>query len=156
MQSLSIRWSIQWYCKLQNILPIFHVRHFTINCICLMLLLHKLKQVLILVKQFSFINRNVSQADTLHMVQHFPFSCLQQKNLVKTLKYKANKVVHLSWCATQDLYNRNTSDMNKSQSRSLLSSPNFFSAYLTWLDTYIWYSLNCCLYSGATRYNHNN
>jgi len=36
-----------------------------------MLFLHELKQVLVLVKQFSFINKNVSQADTIHMVQHF-------------------------------------------------------------------------------------
>jgi len=37
-----------------------------------MLYLHELKQVLVLFKQFSCINRNVSQADTIHMVQHFP------------------------------------------------------------------------------------
>ena len=37
----------------------------------MMLFLHELKQVLVLVKQFSFINRNASQADTIHMVQHF-------------------------------------------------------------------------------------
>jgi len=36
----------------------FH--HFTINCIWLILFLHELKQVLVLVKHFSFINRNVS------------------------------------------------------------------------------------------------
>ena len=36
-----------------------------------MLFLHELKQVLVLVKQFSFINKNVSQTDTIHMVQHF-------------------------------------------------------------------------------------
>jgi len=37
-----------------------------------MLLLHELKQVLVLVKQFSFINRNVCNADTILMVQYFP------------------------------------------------------------------------------------
>ena len=36
-----------------------------------MLFLHELKQVLILVKQFSFIIKRFSQADTIHMVQHF-------------------------------------------------------------------------------------
>jgi len=30
-----------------------------------MLFLHELKQLLLLVKQFSFINKNVSQADTI-------------------------------------------------------------------------------------------
>ena len=37
-----------------------------------MLFLHEPKHVLVLVKQFSFINRNASQAGTIHMVQHFP------------------------------------------------------------------------------------
>jgi len=50
----------------------FMFHHVTVNCICLMLFSHELKQVLVLVKQFSFINRNVSQADTIHVVQHFP------------------------------------------------------------------------------------
>jgi len=40
----------------------------------LMLFLHELKEVLVLVKQFSFINRNVSQAGTIHIVQHFPIA----------------------------------------------------------------------------------
>jgi len=39
-----------------------------------MLFLHELKQLLLLVKQFSFINKNVSQADTIHIVKHFPWS----------------------------------------------------------------------------------
>jgi len=30
-KSLSVRLSIQWYCKLQNILPIFHVPSFCNN-----------------------------------------------------------------------------------------------------------------------------
>jgi len=37
--------------------PPFMFHHFTMNCIWLMLFLHELKQVLVLVKQFSFINR---------------------------------------------------------------------------------------------------
>jgi len=37
-----------------------------------MFFMHELKQVLVLAKQFSFINRNVSQADTIHTLQHFP------------------------------------------------------------------------------------
>jgi len=43
-----------------------------------MLFLHELKQVLGLVKQFSFINRNVSLKQILHTwFNIFPFSCLQ-------------------------------------------------------------------------------
>jgi len=45
-------------CKIFCSSFMFH--HFTINCIWLMLFLHELKQVLALIKQFSFINRNVS------------------------------------------------------------------------------------------------
>jgi len=38
-----------------------------------MLVLRELNQVLVLVKQFSFINRNVSiKLILLHMVHHFP------------------------------------------------------------------------------------
>jgi len=43
-----------------------------------MLFLHELKQVLVLVKQFSFINRNVFlQQMLLTWFNIFPFSCLQ-------------------------------------------------------------------------------
>jgi len=43
-----------------------------------MLFFHKLKQVLVLVKQFSFTNRNVSLKQTLlTWFNIFPFSCLQ-------------------------------------------------------------------------------
>jgi len=45
-------------CKIFCPSVMFH--HFTINCVWLMVFLHELKQVLVLVKQFSFINRNVS------------------------------------------------------------------------------------------------
>jgi len=46
------------------------------NCICVMFFMHERKQVLVLVKQCSFIIRNVSQADTIHMLQHFPIQLL--------------------------------------------------------------------------------
>jgi len=43
-----------------------------------MLFLHELKQVLVLVKQFSFVNRNVSlKRILLTWFNIFPFSCLQ-------------------------------------------------------------------------------
>ena len=68
----------------------------------------------------------------------------------------ANKVVHSARCETQDLYNTDAPDMNESQSWSL-SSLNFLSADLTWLDMYIWLSvLNPCLHSGETWYDLNN
>jgi len=60
----------------------FH--HVTINCIWLMLFLH---EILVLVKQFSFINRKVSQPDTIHMVQHFPIQLFAKEELVKALKF---------------------------------------------------------------------
>jgi len=45
-----------------------------------MLSLHELKQVLVLVKQFSFINRNVSLKQILlTWFNIFPFSCLQRE-----------------------------------------------------------------------------
>jgi len=47
----------------------FH--HVAINCIFGALFARTLT-VLVLVKQFSLININVSQAHTIHMVQHFP------------------------------------------------------------------------------------
>ena len=43
-----------------------------------MLFLHELKQVLALIKQFGFINRNVSLEQVLPTwFNIFPFSCLQ-------------------------------------------------------------------------------
>jgi len=43
-----------------------------------MIFLRELKQVLVLVKQFSFINRNVSiKQILLRWFNIFPFSCLQ-------------------------------------------------------------------------------
>jgi len=63
-------------CKI--VCPFFMFHHFTINCIWLMLFLHELKQILVLVKQFSFINRNVSLKQILlTWFNIFSFSCLQ-------------------------------------------------------------------------------
>jgi len=76
----------------------FH--HFTINCIWLVLFLHELKQVLLLVKQFSFINKRFSQADTTHMVLHFSIQLFANGGMVKAFK-SGNKVIHLATCATQ-------------------------------------------------------
>jgi len=45
-------------CKI--LCPSFMFNHFTINFIWLMLFSYELKQVLVLVKQRTFINRNVS------------------------------------------------------------------------------------------------
>jgi len=68
--------------------PSFMFNQVKINCICLMLFLHELKQVVVLFKQFSFINRNVSLKQILFTWFHiFPFSCLQQKILGKALKF---------------------------------------------------------------------
>jgi len=45
-----------------------------------MLFLHELKQILVLVKQFSFINRNISiNQILLTWLIIFPFSCLQKE-----------------------------------------------------------------------------
>ena len=65
-------------------------------------------------------------------------------------------MVHLTKCETQDLHNRDTSDMNESQSWSF-PLLNFLSGDLTWLDMYIWLSLlNFRVHSGETRNNLNN
>ena len=64
--------------QIENTLPSFMFHHFTINCIWLMLFLHKLKQFFVLVKQFSFISRKVSLKQVLlTWFDIFPFSCLQ-------------------------------------------------------------------------------
>jgi len=64
--------------QVEKYFAIFLVHHFTINCIWLMLFLHELKQVFVLVKQFSFINRNVALKQLLlTWFNIFPFSCLQ-------------------------------------------------------------------------------
>jgi len=70
-------------CKIFHRSFMFH--HFTINCIWLMLFMHELKQVLVLVKEFSFINRNeFSLTDTS------TFSCsvlCMWRNLVKAFTF---------------------------------------------------------------------
>jgi len=67
----------------------FMFQHFTINCIWLMLFLHELKQVLVLVKQFSFIDRNVSLKRILYS-HGSTFShavVCKRRNLVKAFKF---------------------------------------------------------------------
>jgi len=65
-------------CKIFCLSFMFH--HFKINCIWFMLFLHELKQVLVLAKQISFINRNVSLKHTLlTWFNIFAFSFLQTK-----------------------------------------------------------------------------
>jgi len=104
--------------------PSFMFHHFTINCIWLMLFLHELKQVLVLVKQFT----SASSMEMFQSNRYYSHGSSFSKHLNST-----NEVVHLARCATQDLYNTDASDMNKSQSFSL-PSLNFLSADLTWLD----------------------
>jgi len=68
----------------------------------------------------------------------------KRRILVKAFKFS-------KWSGPSD-----NSDMNESQSWSLLSL-NFLSADLTWLDMYIWLSLlNPCLHNDETRNNLNN
>jgi len=72
--------------------PCFIFHHFTINCVWLMLFLHERKQVLVVVKQFSF-NRNVSLKQILlTWFNIFPSSCLQTEE-----SSKARLVQHLQW-----------------------------------------------------------
>jgi len=53
-----------------------------------MLFLHELKQVLILVKQINFINKNVSLKQILPTwFKIYPSSCLQQNNQVKAVNF---------------------------------------------------------------------
>jgi len=47
------------------------------------------------------------------MVHRFPIQLWQTEE--SSQSNSANKVVHLARCATQDFYNTDTSDMNKSQ-----------------------------------------
>jgi len=58
--------------------PSFMFHHSTINSIWLMLFLHELKQFWVLVKQFNFINRNVSLKQMLLIwFTNDPFSFFQ-------------------------------------------------------------------------------
>jgi len=113
----------------------FH--HFTMNYIWLMHFLHELKQVLVLVKQFSFINRNVSiKQIILTWFIIFPISCLQMEESSKFTFSKHSGPLTQMWrCETQYLYHTDTFDMNESQSSSL-PLLNFLSADLTWLGRY--------------------
>jgi len=84
MQSLSIR-CIEWYCKLQNILPIFHVSSFYNKLHLFDALFARTQKVLVLVKQFNFINRYVSQVDTIHMVQHFSIQLFATEEFIQNI-----------------------------------------------------------------------
>jgi len=55
------------------------------------------------------------------MVQHFRIQFFANGGIWSKHLNSANKMVHLARCATQDLYNIDTSDMNNTQSRSLSS-----------------------------------
>ena len=41
---------------------------------------------MVLVKQLSFINRNVSQVDTIHMVQHFPIQLFATEEFSQSIQ----------------------------------------------------------------------
>jgi len=57
-----------------------------------MLFLHELKQVLVLVTQFSFINRNVSPKQILlTWFNIFPFSCLHTEESSQSIKIQQIK-----------------------------------------------------------------
>jgi len=62
---------------------------------------------------FSFINRNVSIKQILltWFIISPLFGCLQMKESSQSIE-----IQHLARCATQDLYNSDTPDMNKSLS----------------------------------------
>jgi len=70
--------------------PFFMFHHFTMNCIWLMLFLHELKQVLVLVKQFtsaSSIETFLSSRYYSH-VSLFSYSVVcKRRNLVKAIKF---------------------------------------------------------------------
>jgi len=68
--------------------PFFMFHHFRTNCIWLMLFLHELKQVFVLVKQFSFINRNVSLKQILSHGSVFSHSVVcKRRNLDKAFQF---------------------------------------------------------------------
>jgi len=56
-----------------------------------MLFLLELKHVLILVKQISFINKNVSQADTIHMFEHFPIQLFATEEFSQSIEIQSKK-----------------------------------------------------------------
>jgi len=74
-----------------------------------MFFLHELKQVFVLVKQFSFINRNVSLKQILHTCFNiFPFSCLQTEESSQsgppTSEAKPPVRILLQWSRNSFLY----------------------------------------------------
>jgi len=133
--------------------PSFTFHHFVINCICLILSLPEPKEVLVVVKQFTSswsIETFLSSRYYSHGSSFSLSVVCKLRNVVKAFKF-SKKVVHLACYATQDLYNTDTSDMNKPQSWSL-PSLSFLSADLTCLDMYIWLVLlTACLHSDETR-----
>jgi len=54
-----------------------------------MLFFHELKHVLVLVKEISFINKNVSQADTIHMVDHFPIQLFATEEFSQSIEIQS-------------------------------------------------------------------
>ena len=115
--------------------PSFMIHHFTMNCIWMMLCLHELKF-------WCWPNGEASSIETFLSIRycsHFPIRLFANGVISSKHLNSANKLVHLSRCATQDLYNTHTSDMKNTQSRSLPSLSfwlTFLSADLTWLDMY--------------------
>ena len=154
---MSVCWSIQLYCKLQNILPIFLFYHCTLNWIWLMLCLHELKEALVLVKQFTSalsIETVLWSRIYLHGSWFSHSVVCKRRNLVEAFKFRKQSDPFSQMCNTR-FYNTGTSDMNKSQSWSM-PSLSYLGADLTWLDLYIWLSpLFPYLHSGETRCNLN-
>jgi len=70
------------------------------------------------------------------MVQHFTTELFANEGIYSKHLNSANKVVHLARCATQDLCNADTSDMNNTQWRSL-PSLSLWVFLVLWLDMYI-------------------
>ena len=82
-----------------------------------MIFLHELKHVLVFVKQFTSASSRETFLSSRYYSQGSSFYhsvVCKRRNLVNT--FSANKVVNLARRATQDLYNTDTSDMNKLQS----------------------------------------
>jgi len=87
-QSLSVLEVFSGIASCKIFRPSFMLNHFTLNCISLMLFLHELKQVLVLVKQFSFINKNVVSSRCYSRGSTFSHSVgCKRRNLVKAFKF---------------------------------------------------------------------
>jgi len=80
-----------------------------------MLFLYELKQVLVLVKQFSFTNRSVSQTYITHMIHYFTIQLFANGGISSKHLNSENKVVYLARSSTQDLHNTDASDMHDTQ-----------------------------------------